>query len=49
MPRPWYGAGVTEFPDMAALQEFERMGIQDNKALYIETDVILGTKWEEAA
>jgi hypothetical protein len=43
----WYWAGVVEFPDIDAFQEFQRMGREQSKSLYITSEIILGTKSEE--
>ena len=44
----WYFAGVAEFPDIDALQQFERDQREANNALYVTSEIMLGTKFEES-
>ena len=43
----WHMAGVTEFPDLDALQKFEKLSLEMNKDLYMSTEIMLGTKLEQ--
>ena len=42
----WYAAGVAEFKDIDALQEFERVQREANAGLYMTSEIMLGTKLE---
>ena len=48
----WFSAGVTEFPDIEALQEYERLLQEMGHDRYRVSDIVLGTnvmlgaKWE---
>ena len=44
----WYAAGVAEFQDVDALQQFERNQREANSALYMTSEIMLGTKFEES-
>ena len=43
----WSFAGVVEFPDIDALQEYERLLQEIGHAQYMVSDVMLATKFEE--
>ena len=43
----WFFAGVTEFPDIDALQEYERLLQEIGHAQYVVADIMLATKMEE--
>ena len=44
----WYVAGVAEFQDIDALQQFERIQLEANVGLYQRSEIMLGTKFEES-
>ena len=42
----WFGAGVTEFPDIEAVQKWGDLLAELEHSKYIVPDIMLGTKWE---
>ena len=45
----WFFAGVVEFPDIDALQKYERLLMDIGHAQYEVSEVMLATKWEETS
>ena len=43
----WWLAGVVEFPDIDALQKYERLLQEISHAKYMVSDLMLATKFEE--